>query len=117
MAASSSASFVPRGRGKRQRLNFASRALDPGVHPERTRVGAGPLDGDPEVDKLLELFALGLLSATTIRDIAGAAVQVAPRPQMNVLAALGTEGRHSNNIHRELSRKLMLNKLNLPEPL
>ena len=43
----------------------------------------GPLDGDPEVDKLVELWSLGVITAKTVHEIAAAAVLVAPRPAMN----------------------------------
>ena len=118
MAASIS-DFVSRG-GKRQRLRIAFRAQELGQPLGRARgsnAGGGSLDGDVEVDTLVELFALGLLSATTVREIAAAAIIVAPRPQMATLAALGTSGRHKNNILRDLTTKLNLNANNLPEPL
>ena len=73
--------------------------------------GRGPLDGDDEVDALIELWALGLISATVLQMIAAAACNVAPRPQMQVLKALGTSGIHANNAHRDLERKLNLGRL------
>ena len=75
--------------------------------------GRGPLDGDDEVDALIELWALGLISATVLQMIVAAACNVAPRPQMQVLKALGTSGIHANNAHRDLERKLNLGRLDL----
>ena len=72
----------------------------------------GPLDGDPEVDVLIELWSLGVLSAKTLRTIATAAVKVAPRPAMCELASL-SEG----HFHRDLSRKLKLGSNDIPVPI
>ena len=66
-------------------------------------------DGDAEVELLVELWALGLVSATTLQAIGAAAVVAAPRPQMRALAQLGAEGVHRNNCHRDLQRKLGVN--------
>ena len=48
----------------------------------------GPLDGEKEVELLIELWALGLVAARTIRDIAVAAHLVAPRPQTLALRSM-----------------------------
>ena len=69
------------------------------------------------MDLLLELFALGLLSATAVRDICAAAHRMAPRPQTGVLAALGGSGRFAANVHRDLVRKLKLGSLQIAEPI
>ena len=74
----------------------------------------GPLEGDAEVDVLLELWSPGLVSATLLRTIAQAACQVAPRPAMEALARIGTSGDFSANAHRDLRRKL---NLGIPLPL
>ena len=71
----------------------------------------GPLDGDPEVDTLLELWALGLLSAVVLQVIADAACKVAPRPPMQALANIGTKGDHKNNAHRDLTKKINQGRL------
>ena len=80
------------GGGKHQRLaraeilggllGQAASSNEP-IRPEDLR--PGPLDGDDEVDTLLELWAMGLLSATLLQNIAASACNVAPRPQMTAL--------------------------------
>ena len=87
-----SSSFVRRG-GKRQRLARAdalTRESGPSAAAFPSR--RGPLEGDEEVEMLVELFALGLMSATAVRDIAATAQRMAPRPQMEALASLGPIG-------------------------
>ena len=49
-------------------------------------LGCEPLDGDDEVDTLLELWALGVLSATLLQVVAASARNVSPRPQMQILS-------------------------------
>ena len=71
---------------------------------------SGPFDGDKEVELLIELWALGLVGARTIRDIAKAAHATAPRPQTLALGSMSDA-----NLHRGLVRKLNLGALNLPE--
>ena len=66
---------------------------------------------------VVELYALGILSAKTARDIASAAHRSAPRPQTEVLAKLGAGGEYTNNINRDLQRKLALGSNNLPQPV
>ena len=73
--------------------------------------GRGPLDGDPEVDKLIELWSLGVLAAKTLREIAAAAMLVAPRPAMGELASLSP-----GHEHRDLTRKLGVGQNNIPKP-
>ena len=46
---------------------------------------AGPLDGDGEVELLVELFGLGMVSANTLQQIGAAANLVAPRPQTQIV--------------------------------
>ena len=67
----------------------AAGSQDP-IIPEALR--AGPLDGDAEVDVLLELWALGLMSVVLLQTIAAAACKVAPRPAMATLAKIGAPG-------------------------
>jgi hypothetical protein len=69
------------------------------------------LDGDDEVDTLLELWALGLLSATLLQVIAASACNVAPRPQMQILSNIGSQVAHHGKAHRDLERKLNMGRL------
>ena len=69
----------------------------------------GPLDGDPEVDVLLELWSLGLITPKVLRDIAIAACLVAPRPQMKSLSTV--------HRYRDLSSKLSLGHNDIPKPM
>ena len=73
--------------------------------------GTGPLDGDAEVDVLLELWSLGLMSALLLQTIAQAACLVAPRPAMERLSHIGAEGNVRGNAHRDLQRLLHLGSL------
>eukprot|EP00969_Alexandrium_andersonii_P089838 3967012-Alexandrium_andersonii.AAC.1 len=87
--------------GKHQRLSRPR--LDPRVgQSSSSSAPAAPLEGDPEVDLLTELWAPGLISATTLQQIGAAANSVAPRAQVAALASLGTQGTHTANIHRDL---------------
>ena len=65
----------------------------------------------------MELFALGILSATTIREIAAAAQKTAPRAHMATLAALGCTGEYKANIYRDLKAKLKLQTVKIAEPV
>lgn len=78
---------------------------------------SGMLDGDPEVDVLLELCCLGLISAGSLQDMGHAAQFVAPRPQMRCLASLGTCGTHRNNVFRDLHAKLQLGNNDVADPM
>ena len=60
---------------------------------------------------LIELWALGLMSAKILHEIGRAAMQVAPRPPMAMLAGLG-----KGHYHRDLSAKLRLGRNNVPQP-
>ena len=73
----------------------------------------GPLDGDAEVDTLLELWAMGLLSAITLQMIASSACKVAPREQMVELSRIGTEGVWRGNAHRDLKAKINMGNLDV----
>ena len=73
-----------------------------------------PLDGDDEVEVLLELWSLGLMSAILVQTTAQAACQVAPRPAMEALARIGTSGDFSANARGDLRRKLNLGNLDPP---
>ena len=78
------------------------------VAPARPGSGApdlrpGHLDGDPEVDVLIEFWSLGVISAKTLQAIAAVAVLVAPSPAMNELASLSNV-----HLHRDLTRKLVV---------
>ena len=76
----------------------------------------GPLDGDPEVETLTELWAAGVITALILQQIAFAACQVAPRPQMEVLSRLGYAGVHTGNAHRDLMVKLKMGNNKVPDP-
>jgi len=80
---------------------------------------SGPLDGDAEVDVLLELWSLGLMSALLLQTIANAACKVAPRPAMERLSHIGSGGNVRGNAHRDLQRLLQLGRLDvyIPRPL
>ena len=65
--------------------------------PETLR--ASPLDGDAEVDVLVELWSLGLISVVLFQSIAAAACEVAPRPAMRNRAKIGTVGAFQGNAH------------------
>ena len=100
------------GGGERQRLRrwaLAKPLAKPLARPGRPSI-EGPLDGDKEVELLIELWTLGLVAARTIRDIAAASHAMAPRPQTLALSIMG-----DNNLHRDLVRKLKLGALNLPQ--
>ena len=110
--------FLGRG-GKRQRLDRAfrleaQRALPAGSAAADSQ---GPVEGDAEVDLLMELFALGLMPATTVRDICAAAHAVAPRPQTGVMAHLGASGAHASNVYRDLVRKLNMGSIKVAAPI
>ena len=67
-------------------------------------------------NKLLGLWAHGLLSAILIRDIADLAIQDgATHPQLFELAQAGTWGSHPGNAHRDLLRTFCPNVM-LPQP-
>ena len=91
--------------GKRQRLAALS-STDTINHC------SDPLFGDPEVDVLLELWSLGLLTATMLVAIAEGAMKVAPREQMRILADLGFD-----NSHRNLVNKLNMESNPIPRTL
>ena len=101
--------------GKHQRL-IRARLAEEGTASSSGNplvdVHQGPLDGDPEVDVLLELWSLGLLSATSLRAIGQGAMQVAPRACMRSLATLS-----AGHCHRDLARKLQLGLNDIPAPL
>ena len=92
-----------------------------GDHPgasSSTEAGpAGLLDDDPEIIVLLELWALGLIPASTLQQIGNASNIVAPRPAAAALAALGTHGAYKGNIHRDLMKQLQLTQDSLAKPL
>ena len=70
----------------------------------------GPLEGDPEAELLVELWAMGVLPAVRIQTIAASSVLSAYRPQMDVLAGLGNGGRNPGVITRDLRRYLRLSQ-------
>ena len=92
----SSEAFMPRyfrlSGSKRQRLSGYRRVVGDRGTSSTTEQTPGPLDGDPEVDVLLELWALGMIAATVLVQVAKAACLVAPRPQAETLSALGHRG-------------------------
>ena len=108
------ARWLARG-GKRQRLARALREHVAAAAPAAS--SQGPLDGDDEVEALVELFALGIISSRTVQELASAAQRMAPRPQMATLAGLGVSGAIQRNIHRDLVRKLRLGSLQIAEPM
>ena len=59
---------------------------------------------------------MGAIPAHVLQQIGAAAVLVAPRPQMNCLAELGSYGRYRNKIAEQLRRRLRLSCNDLPEP-
>ena len=99
----------------RRRISPLAKAVAQRLSRHRD-TGPGPLDGDAEVEALVELWAVGLLSASVLQQIGAAAHIAAPRPQMEVLARLGHFGRYTNNISRDLRGHLRLNTNDLPEP-
>ena len=104
-----------RSGGKWQRLLYAQATRQP-VGPLQDGP-SGLLDGDPEVDVLLELWALGQISGPTLQQIGQAANAAAPRPQIQTLSRLGGGGDNPGSIHRDLERKLRLGANPLPPPL
>ena len=100
MSGQSSSWFLARG-GKRQRLARAGVGAN-------SAAASQPLARDPEVDTLLELWALGFVSSNAIVQIASAAQKAAPRPAMAEIAKLGAHGLCSGNVGRDLSRHLAL---------
>ena len=112
-----SSGFLPRG-GKRQRLRHAFREAAGGPSSgAEASTQHGPLEGDEEVELLIEYFALGILSAAAVRDICAASNRVSPRPQAEALASLGGSGSVRSNVHRDLVRKLKLGTINIAEPI
>lgn len=79
--------------------------------------GQGPLQGDPEVELLIELWTMGVLPAYMLQRIGAAACLIAPRPQMRALANLGAEGRYPANAASQLRALLRLNDNKICEPL
>ena len=75
------------------------------------------VDGDPEAELLVELWSLGLLSATLVQQIAAASNKAAYRPQIAALADCGGKGVHRGNIHRDFARKLGMEQTSVPSPL
>ena len=59
----------------------------------------GPLRESQKVDLLIELWALGLLSATTLQHIGVVAIRVASCPPVDALALLGTYGAYPASMH------------------
>ena len=62
------------------------------------------LDGDAEVELLIELWALGLMAATTSQMIGAAAMWAAPRAPMSAVASMGGTSGSLDNAHRDLER-------------
>eukprot|EP00969_Alexandrium_andersonii_P257024 11363374-Alexandrium_andersonii.AAC.1 len=107
--------FRARRGGKRQRLAASGLASGSrGVLDGSSQ--AGPLDGDPEVETLVELWSVGLLSAVTLQQIAASSQKAAPREAMRHLAELGTSGARPGNVHRDLCRKLDIGGMDIPKP-
>ena len=107
------------GGGKHQKLARVvasggghSQASSSGVLFDPCQHGHGPLGQDPEVDTLLELWSLGILSAVILQTTAASACLVAPRPPMEALAQIGSNGGARGNAHRDLERKLNLGNVN-----
>ena len=102
---------------KRGKNKFLRKFRIMGVAAASSALVARSLDGDREVETLLELWALGLLSAATLCTIAIAANISAPRPQMTALAGIGAQGTWTRNCHRDLARKLQFSENNVAETL
>ena len=110
--------------GKHQRLKRArstpARGANVNVHGAASSSSAPRptfLASDPEVEILVELFTLGLLSVRLVREIAHCSNLAAPREPMAVLAGLGAGGAHVANAHRDLQRRLNMDAITLPEPV
>ena len=58
----------------------------------------GLLEGDAELELLIELWALGLMAATALQMIAAAALQAKPRAPMSALASVGATGGNLENV-------------------
>ena len=112
---------LPNSGGKHQRIArfLAVTALSSQDSSPEVSILSGPvrpcnfLEDDAEVKCLLELWALGLLSAVLLQTIAASACQVAPRPAMRILAQLGGAGSAPGNAHRDLQRQLQLGTLDV----
>ena len=102
-------------RRKRAAVAEACEGGGPERPAQRPR-GAGPLDGDAEVELLCELWAIGSIPAHVLQQIGEAAVVSSPRPQMSALAALGSHGAYKGNITRDLRQLLHLGSNDMPEP-
>ena len=76
----------------------------------RQQDGPGPLDGDAEAEFLVELWAMGILPAHLVQQIAERSALVAPRPQISLLAAMGSEGRYPGNCTQQLRTYLRMNE-------
>ena len=88
--------------GKHQllrRLQAATRGQRRSLRGERIAANSGPLDGDVEVELLVELWSMGLISAVVLSQIGVAANIAAPRPQVAALAKIGRR----RNICRQCS--------------
>ena len=97
---------MPRRQGLRQRIRarVAAGALprDEGDHR--------PTHGDQShlVDRVLELWAWGSLSAVTVQYIMEGAVKDGiDNPRAKALARVGTSGRWTQNCQRDITRQLM----------
>ena len=83
---------------RRQGLLRRAQQLDP---PRGLQAApAGGLDGDPESELLVELWSMGMLPAVWVQAIAAASNAAAPRPQMGLLADLGSAGQYRCNSPR-----------------
>ena len=96
--------FVHRGRKRRHRH-------DDDMHAN------GPVARSQLAHMLLEMWAWGEISAYRLQQMAEAGVHDGiGHPDMRKLASLGTNGKHSGNCHRDLTR--YLDKIvHMPEPV
>ena len=100
----------------RLRRHRALRQLQQQMPARPVRRGT-ELDGDPEAELLVELWSMGIIPANWVQHIAAASAAAAPRPQINLLANMGSAGQYTNNIARDFRRLLRLNENGIAEPL
>ncbi len=79
-----------------------------GAAPAAAAAGAAPVQPSALVDRVLELWSWGEISAVTVQYLMEAAVlDGCTHPQAVSLARIGSSGRWSNNCHRDIARQFM----------
>ena len=81
----------------------------PGGHRQRARWAAGPAVHNKSAlaEFLIDKWSWGFMSAVLVQQICAAAVaDGATHPDVKTLSELGSKGKHQQNIHVELIRKL-----------